>query len=62
MPQLKGHELKIKICANLIHESATIVFWHHGGSDYHIQRIIEEYDNMRESIEYMKEYLESSKE
>ncbi len=61
MSQLKDHTLILKTCAHLIHESATVAFWRPDGSDYQIQRIIDEYDNMRESIEYLREYLESSK-
>ena len=62
MSQLDDHTLTLKLGAQEIYESATIVFWHPDGSDYHIQRIIDEYDNMRESIEYFREHLESSKE
>ena len=68
MSQLNDHTLIVKTCSDTIQESATVAFWLPFGagyiiaSDYHIQRIIEEYDNMRESIEYMREHLESSKE
>ena len=62
MLQLNGHEHRIKNCAQLMHESATVAFWRPDGADYHIERIIDEYDNMRESIEYLREYLKNSKE
>ena len=61
MSQLDDHTLMLKVCSRLIHESTTVAFWHPDESDYHIKRIIEEYDDMRESIEYLRGYLESSK-
>ena len=61
MSQLDDHTLTLKTCAHLMHESATVAFYRTKGSNYHRQRIIEEYDNMRESIEYLREHLESSK-
>ena len=61
MSQLNDHTLTIKTCSHLMHESATVAFWRPDGADYQIKRIIDEYDNMRESIEYLKEHRKSSK-
>ena len=62
MSQLDDHTLAVKGLALLMHESAAVAFWRPEGAEYHIGRIVCFYDNMRESIEYLREHIESSKE